>query len=64
MRQPLPVIPVPLSGDDPDVPLDLQAAFTTTYDRAGYDCSLDYVRPVDPPLEASAAEWARSILPR
>ena len=64
LRQPLPVIPVPLAGDDPDVPLDLQAAFTTTYDRAGYDYSLDYLRPVEPPLEPSAAEWARSILPR
>jgi len=64
LRQPLPVIPIPLAGEDPDVPLDLQAAFTTTYDRAGYDYSLDYLRPVEPPLEPSAAEWARTILPR
>jgi hypothetical protein len=28
LRQPLPVIPVPLAGDDPDVPLDLQATTT------------------------------------
>jgi hypothetical protein len=64
LREPLPTIPVPLAGDDPDVPLELQAAFTTTYDRAGYDYALDYRRPVEPPLEPSVAEWARSILPR
>jgi hypothetical protein len=64
LRQPLPAIPVPLAGDDPDVPLELQTAFTTTYDRAGYDYSLDYRRPPEPPLEPSAAEWARSIIPR
>ena len=42
LRDRLPVIPVPLADGDPDVPLDLQAAFTTTYDRAGYDYALDY----------------------
>ena len=64
LRQPLPVIPVPLAGDDPDVPLNLQAAFTTTYDRAGYDYALDYRRPVEPPLEPSTVDWARSIVER
>jgi hypothetical protein len=63
LRDRLPVVPVPLSGDDPDVPLDLQAAFTTTYDRAGYDYALDYRRPVEPSLDAFAAEWVRSLLP-
>jgi hypothetical protein len=63
LRDRLPPVPVPLAGDDPDVHLDLQAAFTTTYDRAGYDYALDYRRPVEPPLEASMADWVRSILP-
>ena len=62
LRDRLPVIPIPLAGDDPDVPLDLQAAFTTTYDRAGYDYALDYHSPVEPPLEASLAEWVRSVV--
>jgi hypothetical protein len=64
LRQPLPAIPVPLAEGDSDVPLDLQAAFATTYDRAGYDYALDYRRPVEPPLEPPAAEWVRSILER
>ena len=64
LRQPLQPIPIPLAGDDPDVPLDLQAAFTTTYDRAGYDYALDYRRPVEPPLGPATADWLRSLLPR
>lgn len=63
LREPLPTIPVPLSGDDPDVALELQAAFTTTYDRAGYDYSLDYQARVEPPLEPGLAEWVRSLIP-
>jgi hypothetical protein len=64
VRQRLPVIPIPLAEGDPDVPLDLQAAFTTTYDRAGYDYAVDYRRPSDPPLDPATAEWARSLLPK
>jgi hypothetical protein len=62
LRDRLPTIPVPLADGDPDVSLDLQGAFTTTYDRAGYDYALDYRLPVEPSLEAAAADWARSIL--
>jgi hypothetical protein len=52
----LPIIPIPLAGDDPDVKLDLQQAFTLVYDRAGYDYALDYQQPVTPALtEAEAA---------
>ncbi|MGO8746646.1 MAG: DUF4058 family protein [Thermoguttaceae bacterium] len=64
LRQPLPTIPVPLADDDPDVPLDLQAAFTTTYDRAGYDYALDYHLPIEPPIDPATADWVRSVLPQ
>ncbi len=64
LRQPLPTVPVPLAGDDPDVPLDLQAAFITTYDRAGYDYALDYRRPIEPPLDPATADWVRLVLPQ
>lgn len=64
LRDPLPTIPIPLAGDDPDVPLDLQAAFTTTYDRAGYDYALDYARPPEPPLEPASAEWVQTVVKR
>ena len=62
LRQPLPPVPIPLAGNDPDVMLDLQAAFSTTYDRAGYDYSLDYRRPLDPPLPPGEAEWLSGLV--
>jgi hypothetical protein len=62
LREPLPVIPVPLAGSDPDVALDLQAVFTGVYDRAGYDYSLDYRRQPEPPLSTAEAEWAQQLL--
>jgi hypothetical protein len=62
LRDPLPAIPVPLAGEDPDVPLDLQAVFAALYDRAGYDYSLDYRRPVEPPLSEADAVWVREVL--
>ena len=54
---PLPRIPVPLLPGDPDVHLDLQSIFTITYDSAGYDYSLHYDRPVEPPLNEQQQEW-------
>jgi hypothetical protein len=62
MRQPLPTVPVPLAGVDPDAALHLQAIFTSAYDRAGYDYSLDYRRPVEPPLGEADAAWTQEIL--
>jgi hypothetical protein len=58
----IPRCPFAANTGDPDVPLDLQAAFTKTHERSGYDYSLDYHSPVEPPLDASAAEWVRSVL--
>ena len=62
LRDPLPTLPIPLADDDPDVPLDLQAALTTTYDRAGYDYSLDYTDDVQPDLPMQDVLWLKSRL--
>jgi len=62
LRRPLPPVPIPLAGDDPDVMLDLQAAFSAAYDRAGYDYSLDYDAPVAPPLTETDEAWAQQTL--
>jgi hypothetical protein len=62
LRQPLPTIPIPLADGDPDVPLALQAALTTLYDRAGYDYSLNYSGDVDPPLPDADLTWCQDIL--
>jgi len=62
LRSPLPTIPVPLENPDPDATLDLQAIFTSVYDRAGYDYSLDYRAAVDPPLSETDGDWAKGLL--
>ena len=50
IRDRLPTLMIPLKPPDPDVPLDLQAALTTVYDRARYQLSLDYHAELSPPL--------------
>jgi len=62
LPQPLPIIPVPLSEEDADVLLDLQSAFTTLYDRASYDLSLDYTEPVAPRLNAEDGAWMQRTI--
>jgi hypothetical protein len=64
LRDPLPIIPIPLKERDPDVPLDLQSALTQVYDKAGYDYSLRYDRDIQPPLSSADQEWVESILNR
>lgn len=62
LRDRAPAIPVPLAANDPDVSVDLQEVFTSTYDRAGYDYSLNYADSVVPPLTAADAEWVKGLL--
>lgn len=63
LQDPLPVVPVPLRAPDDDIPLDLASAFTTIYDRAAYDLSLNYAEPPPPPpLSASEQIWLRQRL--
>jgi hypothetical protein len=59
---PLPVVPVPLLGDDPDVPLDLQAALGNIYDLLGYDLAIDYSRPPETPVPQEQEAWLESVL--
>ena len=61
VRDPLPVLPVPLDEGDGDVPLDLQRAFAFAYDANGYGASL-YARPPEPPLSDDDAAWAAGLL--
>jgi hypothetical protein len=59
MRQPLPVIPIPLLPPDPVVWFDLGAVFTPTYDRGRYARSLDYTAPPTVSLDAARLAWVR-----
>lgn len=62
MTQRLPVIPIPLLADDPDVDLDLGAVLNTAYDRAAYDLEIDYSQPPRVALDEPNAAWAKSLL--
>jgi hypothetical protein len=62
VRQPLPVIKIPLRGKGSEVPLDLGAVLNSAYDRAEYDASVDYRKDPEPPLEGDDAKWARELL--
>jgi hypothetical protein len=58
VRQPLPVIGIPLRGKDPDVPLDLGAVLSAAYDHGAYDLSVDYRREPDPPPCSASRDCA------
>ncbi len=62
LREGLPTIPIPLAAGDADASLDVQAAFTTAYDRAGYDYSLDYRTQLAPRLKDNDAAWVEDVL--
>lgn len=64
IRQPLPVIRIPLRGKDPEALLDLGAVFRTVYDRAAYDMRVDYRSDPEPPLIGDDAKWVRELLRR
>jgi hypothetical protein len=63
LRDPLPIIPVPLRAPASDARLDLQEALNHVYDASGYE---DYIYSglPDPPLEENDQAWAESLIPR
>jgi hypothetical protein len=62
VRDPLPVVPVPLLPGDDDAPLDLQHAFTAAYDLLGYDLAVDYTHSPEIPLTAEDQAWMEALL--
>lgn len=61
LREPLPVIRVPLRPADADVPLNLQALVDRCYHHGRYD-DIDYRAEPNPPLEPAEAAWANQWL--
>jgi len=62
VRHPLPRLPIPLRAGEPDVVLDLAAAFTRAYDAGAYDLITDYTQEPEPPLSRADAAWADALL--
>lgn len=61
VRDPLPVVPVPLRTPDPDVMLDLAALFAQAYERGRYARELRYDQPLRAPLPAEDVRWAEAL---
>jgi hypothetical protein len=57
LRQALPVISIPLAGDDPDVPLRLQDAVAQVYEAGSYRDRIDYKQPCSTPLTDEEQAW-------
>jgi hypothetical protein len=58
VRDPFPVIPIPLGPQEPDVPLDLRPCLDLAYDQGKYGEEVDYTQPPVPPLSEADQEWA------
>jgi uncharacterized protein DUF4058 len=61
LREPLPIIPIPLKAPDLDVKLDLKWALDRVYDAASYRKYI-YDSAPEPPLPEADAAWAESFL--
>jgi hypothetical protein len=63
LRDPLPVVPVPLRRPDPDVALDINAALAQIHESAAYERRIDYRSDPPPPtLSEEDAKWLDSYL--
>ena len=58
LHERLPRLNVPLEDDDPDVMLDLQAAFEQVYIGGRYARRVRYDQPCDPPMSPEQQSWA------
>ncbi len=62
LARPLPRVAVPLDEGTRDVPLDLQAAFTRTWDESGYPAVIDYDGPPVGVLSPEELAWCEKLL--
>ena len=62
LKEPLPCIPVPLAGQDPDVLLDLQIAASRAYQGGAYSRVVDYLAEPEPSLSPEDSAWADQLL--
>ena len=56
-RTRLPTVPIPLLKPDADIPIDLQPAIDATYARSKYYLTIDYSKPITPPLGPEDTVW-------
>jgi len=62
LRDPIPVVPLPLQQGDVEPPIRLSEVFKQTYEACGYDMRINYHEPPEPTLSENDAKWAAEIL--
>lgn len=62
LREPLPLVPIPLRPGEAEPRADLKAVLDRVYDEAGYAYRIYGDGPPGPPLAADDAAWARGVL--
>lgn len=62
LREPLPLLPIPLREEDKDATLDLQALINQCYVRGRYAESIPYALPPEPALPEEELAWANEVL--
>jgi Protein of unknown function (DUF4058) len=53
LNDPIPLFPLPLRSEDPEVVVDLRTIITDLYEQLGYDYFIDYRTPPPPPWVAA-----------
>ena len=61
-QMPSPLIHVPLAKPDPDIAVGLQPMIDKIYQRSRYERSIDYGKPLTPPLRAAETGWLKQQL--
>jgi hypothetical protein len=51
-----------LAKPDPDILLDLQPMIDSIYRRSRYERSIDYKKPLSPPLDDAQTAWLKTQL--
>lgn len=62
LRDPLPMIEIPLAAGESALPLELGELFMRAYEDGGFRKLLPYEREPEPPLSSAEAEWAADLL--
>ena len=62
VREPLPLVRVPLMNGEPDTVLDLQAVFDRAYESGRYQQEIDYREALTDPLSDEDTAWMDALL--
>ncbi|NJM47095.1 MAG: DUF4058 family protein [Alkalinema sp. RU_4_3] len=63
VRDSFPTVPIPLTEEEPELAIDLQAVFAGVYGRSRYHQRIDYGQPLPPPnLEPADQAWVEQLL--